>query len=99
MPTTKLGKYALICFASLVGLISVAGRGVMVGPVQETNSHNLFVIIPMTLAGLAGILAFVFGSLAFAKSKDRSSFFVVIASLLGVALTAYVVGEFFGLNF
>lgn len=95
MPKTKLGKYAAICLGLLVAFLLIGNLFVASGQERgDAFSDNLLVSIPMTLAGLSGIAAFVFGLFALFKSKDRSVL-VILAALVGLVIVFFLAGELF----
>lgn len=61
----------------------------------DTIFDNLYISIPMLLAGLSGIAAFVVGLISIVKSKERSPL-VYIATLIGLLIVVFLAGETFG---
>jgi len=96
MPKTKLGKWSLAClglffvFLILARLIVASGQ-----EGGETFFSNLYISIPMLLAGLSGALAFFLGVIGIIKSKERSPL-VFIAALIGLLILGFAAGELLG---
>lgn len=58
----------------------------------ETYFSNLLLAIPITLAGISGIVAFFTGMAAIIKRKERSVF-VFLATIIGLLVLFFVLGE------
>ena len=96
MPKTKLGKGSLICIGLFFILLVIVQLIVASGQTGgETFFDNLYISIPMFLAGIAGVLSFVLGIIGIIKSKERSAL-VFISSLIGLLILVFAVGEFLG---
>lgn len=53
---------------------------------------NPVLTVPVLLAGISGIAAFIFGIFAIIRDGERA-FFVFISTLLGLLITFFVLGE------
>lgn len=96
MPKTKLGKWSLGCLGLFVLFLLIGNTVVASGQRGgETFFDNLYISIPMILAGLAGIAAFVTGFISVIKVKERSPF-VYIATVIGLLLMIFLAGELLG---
>lgn len=96
MPKTKFGKWSVWCLGLFV--VFFIGAQVIVASGQEggeTFFDNLFVSIPMSLVALSAIFAFAFGLFSIVKQKERS-LLVYLATLVGLWILTFVVGEFIG---
>jgi hypothetical protein len=58
----------------------------------ETFLDNLYISVPMLLAAISGVLAFILGLIAIIKNKERA-FFVFISTILGFFILWFVVGS------
>jgi len=94
MPKTKAGKWSvglIIVFFVLFGvfqlLVASGQRG------GATFFYNLVLTIPIFLAGISGIFAFIIGLISIIKSKERSVL-VFIATAIGLFVLIFVLGEF-----
>ncbi len=93
MPKTKLGKWAMWCMG-LFFVFFIIGN-IVVATGQEggdTFFDNLAISIPMSLALLSGIVAFVLGAISIVKSKERSVA-VYIVSGIGLLILIIALGE------
>lgn len=96
MPKTKLGKWSVACLGFFFAFFILARIIVASGQAGgETFFSNLYISIPMSLAGLSGVLAFFLGVIGIIKSKERSPL-VFIAALIGLLILGFVAGEFLG---
>ena len=94
MPKTVLGKWS-VGFVFLFFLLLATGMFVVSVLGQqggETFFDNPVISIPMLSAGAAGILAFFTGATDIIKYKERS-ILVIIATVIGLLITWFVVGE------
>ena len=95
LPSTKPGKWSIglaigvFLFYFLSRLIVVLGnqRG------GEEFFSNLFIAIPVLLAGLSGVAAFFTGIVGVVKDKERS-ILVILAILFGFLVLMFGLGEF-----
>ena len=96
MPKTKFGKWAVWCMGSFFIFLIIGNIFVASGQEGgETFTDNLAIAIPMSLALLSGILAFIFGLISIIKSKERSVVVFIITGI-GLLITFFALGEFFG---
>lgn len=96
MPKTKLGQWSVVCAVFFLFFMVLAQVIVSSGQSGGENFFsNLYISIPMALAGLSVVLAFFFGLIAIIKSKERSPL-VFIAALIGFLALGFIVGEIFG---
>lgn len=94
MPITQLGKYSLTLLTGsilffVLAMISIASgqRG------GDTFFDNLWISIPMFLAGITIIASFLFGFISIVKDNERS-LFVFICCLIGFFVLIFLAGEF-----
>ena len=92
-PKTALGKWSvalIIIFIVLLGvfqlLVASGQRG------GETFFSNLILTIPMLIAGVSGVSAFVTGLIGIIKSRERSVI-VYLAALIGLFVLLFGIGE------
>lgn len=86
-----MGCLGLFVLFLLIGNIVVASG--QVG--GNTFFDDLSISIPMTLASLSGIAAFVIGLISIIKAKERS-LMVYIAAVIGLLLILFLAGELLG---
>ncbi|OGY27314.1 MAG: hypothetical protein A2Z42_03635 [Candidatus Woykebacteria bacterium RBG_19FT_COMBO_43_10] len=94
LPKTTLGKWSvgLIIAFFLLLATGIAVVSVFKQEGGETFFDNLWISIPMLGAGAAAIAAFIVGIIAIIKNKERS-ILVIIAALIGLLVSWFVVGE------
>ena len=96
MPKTTLGKWSVglivLFFLLLLSARLIVASGQAGG---ETFFDNLYISIPMLLAGLSGTLSFVVGLIAIIKQKERSPL-VFISALIGLLILGFTAGELLG---
>jgi len=92
-PTTDLGKWSawlIVAFAVLLGvfyiLVASGQRG------GDTFFSNLILTIPMLLAAMSGIAAFITGLISVVKRKERS-ISVYLAITFGLFVILFALGE------
>jgi len=94
LPKTKLGKWSVSCIILLIFFFLVAQLVVASGQEGgETFFDNLYISIPMLLAGISGIMALILGLISIIKSKERSPL-VFIATIIGLLILVFLIGEF-----
>ncbi|MDD3840846.1 MAG: hypothetical protein PHP06_09810 [Clostridia bacterium] len=93
IPQTRLGKWSVgliivffLLFALFQFLVATGQRG------DATIFDNLVLTIPIFIAGIAGIASFITGLTSIMKSKERSVF-VFLASVIGLFVMLFVLGE------
>jgi len=93
IPKTKLGKWSIgciiglvVCFVLFLLLVESGQRG------GDTFFSNLLLTIPMFLAGISGVAAFLTGIIGIIKSKERSVF-VFLATTIGLFVLWWILGE------
>lgn len=95
LPTTKLGKctigliISLILFFLLAAAIATLGR--QTG--GDTLTANNYIAIPMLLAAVSGVSAFMIGLIAVLKYKERS-LIVFLSIFIGLNILVFILGEF-----
>jgi len=92
-PKTTLGRWSIGLIASLFlfyvlfqFLVVLGQRG------GDTFFSNYALTIPIMLAGISGVSAFVTGIIGIIKSKDRSVL-VFVATVIGFFVLAFWLGE------
>ena len=95
LPKTKLGACSVILIISVVLLVVLFFLLINVFDQRggDTFFSNLTLTIPMILAFIAGVLAFLIGIVAIVKSKSRS-ILVYIVILIGFLIALYGILEF-----
>ncbi|MGB8707594.1 MAG: hypothetical protein WCD72_06590 [Dehalococcoidia bacterium] len=93
LPKTSWGKWSvgliaafILFFALFLILVASGQRG------GETFFSNLWLTVPMLLAGTCGVAAFVTGLISVIKSKERS-ILVYLAILIGLYILVFCLGE------
>lgn len=102
MPKTKLGKWSVGLGVALIALMFVGPtldatlyKGVTAGNnILEDLSNRPLLAIPMLLAMLSGIMAFVTGLIALIKYKERAVL-VYLSTGLGALLPLFLIGDTF----
>ncbi len=93
MPKTALGKWsAALILAFIVFLISfqlIAASGQRGG---ETFFSNLVLAVPMLIAGISGVSAFVTGLIGVIRSRERS-IIVYLATVIGLLVLLFGLAE------
>ncbi len=93
MPKTTLGKWSVaLIFAFIVFLISfqlIAASGQRGG---ETFFSNLALAVPILIAGISGVSAFVTGLVGVIRSRERS-IIVYLATVIGLLVLLFGLGE------
>jgi hypothetical protein len=95
LPTTTLGKWSTGLGISLIGFFILSFAIIILGHQTggETFLDNLYIAVPMFLAGLSGIGALITGVICIFKYKERSVL-VFLASAVGLFVLFIVLGEF-----
>ncbi|MEX1307705.1 MAG: hypothetical protein AB1Z19_04180 [Eubacteriales bacterium] len=90
LPKTKLGKASVGCFVALLVLLGYFFMMVSVFGQRggETFFSNLNLTIPMLLAWLSSLLAFVLGLISLVSGRSYSVLVMVVV-LLSLFTTAY----------
>ncbi len=95
LPTTTVGKWsiglAISLFSFFVLSIAIVVLGHQTG--GETFSDNLYIAIPMFLAGISGISALITGAIGILGYKERSVF-VFLSAAVGLFVLFLILGEF-----
>ncbi|MBR9706159.1 hypothetical protein GOV14_03935 [Candidatus Pacearchaeota archaeon] len=93
-PKSNLGRWSvglIISFFVFLGLfflfVKLGERG------GDTFFSNLKLTIPMIIAGLCGVCAFLTGFTSIIKNKERSVF-VFLVTLMGFFILLYILAEF-----
>ena len=93
MPKTALGKWSVaLIVAFIVLLISfqlLVASGQRGG---ETFFSNLMLAVPMLIAGISGVSAFVTGLIGVIRSRERS-IIVYLATVIGLLVLLFGLGE------
>ena len=96
LPKTKLGKWSvgfIVAFFSLFTIFNTIVR-IQGSRDDQTFFDNPVLSIPILLAGLAGISAFLTGIVSIFKSKE-CSIIVFVATTFGLFILFFVLGEIF----
>ena len=93
IPKTFLGKLSVILIMAFLFLFIIFQLLVFAGQRGgETFFDNLLLTIPIFLAGIFAIAAFVTGLISIIKNKERAVL-VYIITLIGLFILWFVVGE------
>jgi len=93
LPKTTLGKWSAVCIAAFIVLLLVARILVASGQEGgETIFSNLVIGIPMALACLSGVMAFLLGVFGIIAAKERS-IIVFACTFIGFLVLALILGE------
>ncbi len=95
LPQTKLGKLAvwlLVAFILIVLFVNLVLMSYFGFSGGETFFDSLVISIPVTIAWLCGIGAFILGLMSILKSRD-ASVLVYIVTVLGLLLVVFFIGE------
>lgn len=93
LPATRLGRWSLglvLCFWAFIGLASI-----LVAAGQEGGDRffsNLWLAVPMLIAGTAGVAAGAAAGVAVLRRGERSVL-VVLTSLWGLVVALFWLGE------
>jgi hypothetical protein len=95
LPKTPPGKWSIGLFVALVGFFVLSLAIVVLGHQTggEAFSDNLYIAVPMFLAGLSGIAALVAGVIGILGRKERSVL-VFLSAGAGLVVLFLVLGEF-----
>ena len=92
-PKTTLGKWSVALMVAFIVLLAIFQILVASGQRGgETFFSNLILTIPMLIAGVSGISAFVTGLIGIIKNKERSVI-VYLAALIGLFVLFFWIGE------
>jgi len=93
MPTTLLGKWSISLAIALTALFVLFQVLVALGERGgETFFSNLMLTIPIILAGISGVLAFLTGILGIIRSRERS-ILVFLSTMIGFFVLLFILGE------
>jgi hypothetical protein len=94
LPKTSLGKWSVGLIAAFILFLVVFVILVLSGQRgDDTFLSNLWLAVPVLLAGSCGIAAFVTGLIGVIKSKERS-ILVFLAIFIGFDIMVFGLGEF-----
>jgi hypothetical protein len=95
LPTTTLGKWSIGMGLSLILFFILSFAIIILGHQTggETFLDNLYIAVPMFLAGISGIAALITGIICILRYRERSVF-VFMAALIGLFVLFLVLGEF-----
>lgn len=95
LPKTTFGKWSIGLGISLIGFFVLSFAIIILGHQTggETFLDNLYIVVPMFLAGISGIGALITGITAVLRYKERSAF-VFISAAIGLFVLFLVLGEF-----
>jgi hypothetical protein len=95
LPTTTLGKWSIGLVISLILFFILSFAIIILGHQTggETFFDNLYIAVPMFLAGISGIAAFITGIICILRYKERSVL-VFMSALIGLFVLFLVLGEF-----
>ena len=92
-PKTTLGKWSVVLIIAFIVLMVAFQLLVASGQRGgKTFFSNLILAIPMIVAGISGISAFVTGIIGIIKSRERSVI-VYLAVLIGLFVLLFWAGE------
>jgi nitrate reductase gamma subunit len=94
-PTTTLGKWSIGLGISLILFFILSFAIIILGHQTggETFLDNLYIAVPMFLAGISGIAALITGSICILRYKERSAL-VFLSAAIGLFVLFLVLGEF-----
>src|SRR3989344_4200155 len=93
LPRTKLGKRSLILIICFFLFLIIAHILIATGQEGgETFLDNLYISVPMLLAALSALSAFVTGIISIIK-KERA-ILVYLSTLIGFLILIFLIGEF-----
>ncbi len=93
MPTTLLGKWSISLAIALTALFVLFQVLVALGERGgETFFSNLVLTIPIIMAGVSGVLAFLTGILGIIRSRERS-ILVFLSTMIGFFVLLFILGE------
>jgi len=95
LPKSTLGKWSIGLAIAVFLFYCISLLKIVLGHQEggEGFFSNLFIAIPVVLAGLSGVAAFFTGIIGIVKDKERSVF-VFLAVLFGLFVLLFVLGEF-----
>jgi hypothetical protein len=95
LPRTTLGKWSIGLVLSLFFFFILSFAIIILGHQTggETFFDNLYISIPMFLAGISGIAALITGTVGILKYKERSVL-VFLSAAVGLFILFFVLGEF-----
>jgi hypothetical protein len=95
LPTTTLGRWSIGLALSLFFFFILSFAIIILGHQTggETFFDNLYIAVPMFLAGASGVAALVTGAIGILGYRERSVF-VFIAVAIGLFVLLMVLGEF-----
>jgi nitrate reductase gamma subunit len=95
LPTTTLGKWSMGLGISLILFFILSFAIVILGHQTggETFLDNLYIAVPMFLAGISGIAALIAGIIGILRYKERSAL-VFLSAAVGLFVLFLVFGEF-----
>jgi hypothetical protein len=94
IPKSKFGKYSVFAILLFV-VFFILGQSIVVakGPFESPSFFNDPIpAILMIIAGLSGVLAFLFGLFALVKARERA-IPVFISTLVGLFILIFWLGE------
>lgn len=93
MPRTRFGKWSVSLIGASVAFFAIAMLLVMAGQRGgDTLFDNLWLAVPMLLAGASAIGAFFVGILGVIRQKDRSVL-VMATIVIGLLVIIFILGE------
>ena len=93
MPKTKLGKWSVGLLGTIIVLLALFA--VLVGTGQRGGDNffsNLWLTIPMLLAGSCALAGMVVGLMAIIKKRERG-WLVFVAVVIGAFVTLFIAAE------
>jgi len=95
LPTTTLGKWSISLAISLFFLFILSFAIIVLGHQTggETFSDNLYIAVPMFLAGISGIASLITGVIGILRYRERSVL-VFMSAVIGLFVLFLVLGEF-----
>ncbi len=94
LPTTTLGKWSIGLGIALISFFILSFAIIILGHQTggETFLDNLYIAIPMLLAGISGIFGLITGMIGILRYKERSVL-VFLSAAAGLFVLLLVVGE------
>ena len=95
LPTTTLGKWSIGLGISLILFFVLSFAIIILGHQTggETFLDNLYIAIPMFLAGTSGVFGLITGIIGILRYKERSAL-VFLSATVGLFVLFLVLGEF-----
>jgi hypothetical protein len=95
LPTTTVGKWSFGLGIALIGFLILSFAIIILGHQTggEAFLDNLYIAIPMFLAGISGVFGLITGMIGILRYKERSAL-VFLSAAIGLFALSLVLGEF-----